>query len=304
MNQDQLFQTIRQLGFSDYEARCYLALFNKESLAVSEVAKISGVPRPNTYDALGKLMANGFIVSVPGKTKRYSVSDPNLLKEKSFLPMINSIEFELESLDRKRKEKTGTKAALEKNMDSVLKQLDVLYKDNRTNNNPLEFIEVMKDSRQIDNRFAQLLKESKVEVLSLTKQRFTGISRKVSKTVEYQVKFGTEIIRKGLSVKCIYELTPDKKHNEVMCKNIIDKFAAAGEQVRVMKDLPMRMAIFDEKIAMFTLVDPSGKCISSSFTTQVVRHPIMAKSLKIMFEALWDKAEDYYEYKKRIKAER
>ena len=300
MNEKKIFQTIRQLGFSDYEARCYLAMFNKDSMAVSEVAKLSGVPRPNTYDALEKLMNKGFIKALPGKTKRYAVSDPRLIKEKSYLPMINSIEYELEGLDKKVKEKAAIKASLEENMEGTLECLDSLYRQNRENSAPIEFIEVMKDARQINDTFIQLIKESKTEILSLAKQRITNLKPETLKTLDEQVKLGTGLIKKGLSVKCIYEIAGDEKHDKDLRKYIIDKFDKAGEQIRVIKDLPMRVTIFDEKVAMYTLVDDRGYTITASHFTQVVRNPVMAKSLKIMFDAIWDKAEDYKEYKNRL----
>ena len=54
----------------------------------------------------------------------------------------------------------------------------------------------------------------------------------------------------------------------------------------------MKMAIFDEEVVMFALQDPVTKQVS--LTTQIVEHRALAKSLKILFEALWERAQDYH----------
>ena len=44
-----------QLGFSEYEARAYLALLQRNPLNGYELAKVSGLPRANVYAVLQKL---------------------------------------------------------------------------------------------------------------------------------------------------------------------------------------------------------------------------------------------------------
>ena len=66
----------------------------------------------------------------------------------------------------------------------------------------------------------------------------------------------------------------------------------AGEEARVLKELPMKVSVYDSKTVMFFMEDPiSGKV---SLTAQVIEHQAMAKSLKILFETLWEKADDYH----------
>jgi len=70
----------------------------------------------------------------------------------------------------------------------------------------------------------------------------------------------------------------------------------ASEEATVLKGLPMKIAIFDSRIVMFALEDPvSGQ---TSLTTQVVEHHALVKSLKILFETLWEQAEDYHAFKR------
>lgn len=54
--------TLIRLGFSRYEARAYLALLRKSPLNGYELAKASGVPRPNIYGILDRLEERGAVL--------------------------------------------------------------------------------------------------------------------------------------------------------------------------------------------------------------------------------------------------
>lgn len=66
----------------------------------------------------------------------------------------------------------------------------------------------------------------------------------------------------------------------------------ASEEATVLKGLPMKIAIFDSRIVIFALEDPVSK--QTSLTSQIVEHPALAESLKILFQTLWERAEDYH----------
>jgi sugar-specific transcriptional regulator TrmB len=48
-----------ELGFSEYEAKAYVALLRENPATGYQVAKVSGVPRSMIYEVLGKLTARG-----------------------------------------------------------------------------------------------------------------------------------------------------------------------------------------------------------------------------------------------------
>ncbi len=52
-------QRLVKLGFSEYEAKAYLALLGKSPISGYEVSKLSGVPRSMIYEVVGKLTARG-----------------------------------------------------------------------------------------------------------------------------------------------------------------------------------------------------------------------------------------------------
>ncbi len=48
-----------QIGFSEYEAKAYVAMLRKNPATGYEISKLSGVPRSMIYEVLGKLTARG-----------------------------------------------------------------------------------------------------------------------------------------------------------------------------------------------------------------------------------------------------
>lgn len=66
MNGAQVVERLRLLGFSEYEARAYLALLQKSPVTGYELSKLSRVPRSMIYEVLGKLATRGACLSLPG----------------------------------------------------------------------------------------------------------------------------------------------------------------------------------------------------------------------------------------------
>ena len=57
-----VIEQLQQLGFSQYEAQAYVALLRQSPLNGYELAKASGVPRPNIYTVLQKLEEAGAVL--------------------------------------------------------------------------------------------------------------------------------------------------------------------------------------------------------------------------------------------------
>lgn len=68
---------LRELGFSDYEARAYISLVGAQSLNGYEVAKAAGMPRANVYNVLDKLTQRGAVKRMQAaKGVRYTATRP------------------------------------------------------------------------------------------------------------------------------------------------------------------------------------------------------------------------------------
>jgi sugar-specific transcriptional regulator TrmB len=73
---EALIQDFRQLGFTVYEAKVYMQLLTDSPATAYEIAKASGVPRPNTYNALESLTKRGAVQPISENPARFVASPP------------------------------------------------------------------------------------------------------------------------------------------------------------------------------------------------------------------------------------
>lgn len=78
VNTALISERLSQLGFSDYEARSYIALLAKNPASAYEIAKSSGIPTSKIYEVLARLTEKK-VVSTLGEdgTKKYLPVDPD-----------------------------------------------------------------------------------------------------------------------------------------------------------------------------------------------------------------------------------
>jgi sugar-specific transcriptional regulator TrmB len=70
---EQLLPKLIKLGFSEYEAKAYIALLGKNPVSGYELAKQSGVPRSMIYEVAGKLASRGAVLTLhSGSVTRYA----------------------------------------------------------------------------------------------------------------------------------------------------------------------------------------------------------------------------------------
>lgn len=66
-------EVLGRLGFSDYEAKTYLALLRDSPATGYQISKEAGIPRSMVYEALGRLANRGAVMTLPsGDTTRYA----------------------------------------------------------------------------------------------------------------------------------------------------------------------------------------------------------------------------------------
>jgi sugar-specific transcriptional regulator TrmB len=285
MNMILVLKRFKDMGLSSYEAKSYLSLLEKDTLTVSEVSKIAGIPRTNAYEALAKLLSRGMCTAKPGQTKKYTATDPELLKEKFLGEAQRTSQEELETLKKKEGEILQKRQATEHDISAVLEELRPQYEKSRLETNPLDYIEIIKDPHQIHKRFLQLVAGAREEILVFTKAPFAASPEKSQEQLAQE----TDILKRGVKTRSIYEI---EESDRGWLFEHLKRAAKAGEKARVIKELPMKMAIFDSRIVLYVLEDPASK--QTSLTTQIVEHRALAKTLRVVFEAFWEKAEDYH----------
>jgi len=72
-------EALLALGFSQYEARCYVGLLGLTPQTGYAVAKATGVPQPKVYEVLRKLVLRGAAHQLTGEPVRFTATPPGEL---------------------------------------------------------------------------------------------------------------------------------------------------------------------------------------------------------------------------------
>jgi len=252
----ELISQLIRLGLTSYEARAYGALVRRDSFSAAQVARQSGLPRQRIYDVLETLVQKGLASSRPGPHAKYAAVAPELAVER----LLTARRAELSSI-----EMDGA---------AVIEELTPAYLKGQTHTDPLEYIEVLRDRGAINERFAEIQRSVKREILVFTKPPYA--------TPPQENVEGIEVTQTHLA-KSVYESSvfddPDTIEG-------VRRFVEAGEDARFVRKLPLKLVIIDETTVMFGMEDPVAD--SEALTIVVVEHPSLAQVLKIAFMTVWE----------------
>jgi sugar-specific transcriptional regulator TrmB len=249
-------QPLLDLGLTGYEASAYIALTRRGQASAAEVARIADLPRQRIYDVLGGLVARGLATVSPGRPARYTAAPP---------------EAALGQLFDEQRARLGR---LEREVADTVSRLTPAYRAGRAANDPLDFIEVLREPAVIAKRFGEFEASAEREILVFTKPPY---AIEPDQNVE-----GLKLLERKIVARSVYERSIYDDPGNVAA---VREFIAAGEQARVVDELPLKLVVIDERVAMFTMEDPvAGK---PALTIMIVEHPALARLLKVAFEAVW-----------------
>jgi HTH-type transcriptional regulator, sugar sensing transcriptional regulator len=267
-----ILEEAKNLGLNNYEAKVYLALLEREYLTVNDIAKISHVPQARIYDILESLMSSGIATLRPGKVKRYQAVEPDVFKEK----LIEQLETKL----------TEQKKTIEKTILTFKRKFEVRVENTINDGTSLDYIEIIKDTVALRKRIIGLVKNCRKEILYCIKPPFITRPKAThydpSQNKPYQIEVTAP-------VRTLIEIPTNKEDLELWV-NRMNASIEDAKNTRVIKELPMKMAIYDERIVLLHLKDPIIP--DGSYTTQIIDQPELARTMKLAFEALWEQAED------------
>jgi HTH-type transcriptional regulator, sugar sensing transcriptional regulator len=255
MENGDLVAQFTRLGLTSYEAKAYLALIRRDSYTAAQVARQAGLPRQRIYDVLGSLVQKGLAVARPGNVVKYAAAAP----DRAIELLLGAHRDELSQMERDARH--------------MVENLKPAYEAGQAHSDPLEYIEVLRDRRAINERFAELQAAVKREILVFTKPPYA--------TPPQENVEGLEVTQSH-KARAVYEFSV---FDEPDVAEGVRRFVDAGEDARFVPDLPLKLVIIDETIVMFGMEDPVAG--SSELTIVVVEHSSLAKVLKTAFDAYW-----------------
>jgi hypothetical protein len=165
-------------------------------------------------------------------------------------------------------------------LETILPSLNQMFSSGQQEVDPLDYIEILTDRHQVAERVMTLSRQAKQEILMLFKQPLVASIRE--NVAEAHAVAG-RIARRG-----VYEETVA---DDPQFFDLVHQFYALGEGIRFVPELPLKVNLYDERIAVILLKDPVGG--QSSLTCLVIEHTSMAKALKVTFEILWAQGVDF-----------
>jgi len=260
--EDRDVRRLVELGLTGYEASAYIALTRRGEATASEVARIAKLPRQRIYDVLEGLVSQGLATVKPGRPARYVAAAPE------------------EALWRKLERRRAELDSLEGGIAETIERLTPAYRAGRVADDPLRFIEVLREPAAIAHRFAELEAAAEREILVFTKPPY---AIDPAQNVE-----GLRLLERRITARSVYERSVYEHPAQA---EAIRAFVAAGEQARVVAELPLKLALIDERVALFTLEDPVPG--TYGLTIMIVEHPSLARLLRLAFEAVWASGEPF-----------
>jgi len=281
----ELIDKLKISGLTKREAHIYLALLQKKEFAASEIASLIPVDRTKIYEIIPRLVSLGFCSEIQKNGKKtYRAVEPKI----AFKNLLANYQQELEDVFRKKEQLLVDKINV---INELKNKLDNIYSNNVKKSDVIDYIEMITDLGQIRERWADIQKNAKKELLVFSKLPYTQITLANNIETESKIIKRNKIICKGIYE---YKGLTDEEINKLLTG--IQAYQKIGEEVRIIKELPMKLVICDEKITMLALENRIS--LKSSITTLIVDHPSLAISLKSVFESYWRNAISIEDFKK------
>lgn len=274
MDTSKYLRSFIEIGLTEREAKVYMTLLSGKMFTVLELQEAVNIPRTKIYEVLNKLVSRNICIEKKlGRNKLYEAVDPKIALER----VVESYKKELE-----RKEEL---------ISQVSEVFTPIFQNSKTIVNPLEFIDVMKEKTQIHKRYTACVKSTKREMLTLNKGPYACDT---SDRLEEQEDEEFKLLRRGGACKDIYELDELKQVDWLLSS--VKKSLKLGQQARVVKNLPIKMLVFDHEKVMFALEQPVPD--SNELTMIYIEHKQLAEACSILFYHLWDTGIDITDIEK------
>lgn len=281
-----LINKLKISGLTKREAHIYLALLQKKEFAASEIASIIPVGRTKIYEVIPRLVSMGFCNEIQKDGKKiFSAVEPKIALNN----LLNNYQQELQEIFRKKEQMLGDKINV---INELKNKLTNIYSVNVRKSEDVDYIEVIKDSAQIKKKWLALEKNAKKEILVFSKAPYVL-------ELPENVNPEKSILKKKILIRAIYEnydITEESKNGFI---KMLNTFAEMGEEIKIIHTLPMKLAIFDEKITLLALNDPIS--LKPTVTTMIINHPSFALAQKEVFETYWKRGVKLENLKKRWK---
>lgn len=246
---------LKNLGFTQYESRVYLALSQLGPSTAREISDYSKLPRNKTYEMLNKLEKNKKIISLPISPKKFKILDINQLKE-TVLEQKKSVN------------------ALEKTLNKFIE------KSNKPKLNEFkEIFWIIQGKQAITKKMSLQNKLTKKEILSLNK---------LSVANPTNLRNMKSAIDNGVKAKMLVPF-----NNKVISN--IKKWENVGVEIRKYDEIKWgpigtRFSVFDKSIVRITFGEPDVSN-TENYISLWAQSPHFANMMRSYFMNIWNNSD-------------
>ncbi|MET0135949.1 MAG: helix-turn-helix domain-containing protein [Kibdelosporangium sp.] len=243
---------LQAAGLNTGEETAYMALLRLPAASAAELAEQLGEPTAQASVLLAALENLGMASPVPGAPGRYRATPPDL----ALRPLVNSRELELREIRAR------------------IARLTDEYRSRPSARGATEFVEMVHGAKSIAQRVDQLQRNARKEVRGLVKPPVVAVSA-ADNDAEY------DVLAEGVRFRVIYDrellMLPGDPY-------MVTEATSKGEEARIAVDLPLKLAIADDDLALVPMADPQPGGEPSA----VLVHPSgLLEALVALFETLW-----------------
>lgn len=238
-------------GLNPAEESAYRTLLSLPAATVADLARQLGIPRLEAAALLLALEDRGMVSTEPGLVRKYRATAPDL----AFGPLVQSREQEL----REIRARVGQLTEEYRSRTAALRGAS-------------QFVELVHGSRAIAQRVDQLQRNARKEVRGLVKPPVVAVSAE-DNDAEY------DVLGEGVRYRVIYDrqllMLPGDPYQ-------VTEAAERGEEARIAVDLPLKLAIADDDLALVPVADTGGE------PAAILCQPSgLLDALIALFETLW-----------------
>jgi hypothetical protein len=243
------------VGLSDAATRIYSELVETDQLTVAEIAGRCGFPARQAAAELRTLASLGLVFRVTGRPAGYRANAPDL----AVSPLIAKREQELQEAR------------------SAMYQLAEVFQESSRGRRPDAAVDVVRGTPNIARLAARVHEQTQRELRGFDRPPYSN-----EPGASYPLERSR--IAGGVSYRVIYDSAalaiPGRMYDDILPSS------AAGEQARIRPELPIKLIISDDQLALI----PAAVTSRSIDTTFVIHRSPILDALIALFEAEWAKA--------------
>jgi len=250
----QIAQGLRSMGLTEYEIRVYLGILRHPGSRIPEIARHSSVPQPKVYGTIKRLIGRGLCESHLGPVNTYSSVPPKA----AFAPL-------LEELKSQHEEARDVVKSLQKEHAAPSDAHSA--REGR--------VKLFQGKQAIGRNFHYLLSAVEKDVALVS--RLPLVVRDDDELLE-------AALARGVRVRILSEVPAEY---EIHKHPVIRRQLALGCESRRIATVPMRMGVFDQRIALLPMNEPHEKDTSMVLE---VRNQGVARGMLAVFDRIWEEA--------------